>query len=62
MDGNELIISVSALKKTGIEELMLLIEKKIFDVTGRKVFSFRVSQEGPYIRYVWDYLSSYSFY
>ena len=44
-------VSVSALKGNGIEDLMLLIEKKIFDVTDKRIFSLELSQDGPHFRF-----------
>ena len=43
-------IPVSALKQTGIEDLKFLLESKIFDVTGRRVFSLRINQQGSHLR------------
>lgn len=56
-DKNNLMIPVSALKKIGTEDLRFLLERKVFDVTGRKVFSLKVNPQGSYLRYFCIFLA-----
>jgi len=54
-DRSEITVSVSALKGTGIEDLMFLIQKKIFHVTDKKIFSLELSQDGPHFSWLHQY-------
>lgn len=59
MSFSEHTLSLNFSKSIGMQELLLTIQSKVLEVTGRRVIKFRVPNGGEEYRYLFSHVSEY---